>query len=107
MAKWNNPQPWDNDLPLHPVTGVRADYFYHLPDGTQAPRWSDPMAKKARDPRNVWYFPKEIAKLMGLERKTVTRWVKSGDLPATKYNGRYYVRGSDLEKFMEDHKVKR
>ncbi|MGH2495389.1 MAG: helix-turn-helix domain-containing protein [Ktedonobacteraceae bacterium] len=45
---------------------------------------------------------KDVARLMEVDEKTVRRWIKNGELHATKdIFGRYQITHSDLEVFRE------
>lgn len=43
----------------------------------------------------------EAASLLGVARRTVYRWVWSGELPATRVGGLYFIRRSDLQAVLE------
>ena len=45
---------------------------------------------------------KDVARIMGVDEKTVRRWIKNGELHATKdIFGRYQISRSDLDAFIE------
>jgi excisionase family DNA binding protein len=46
---------------------------------------------------------KQIASELGVDERTVRRWIKSGQLPYAGYDirGRYLVRRSDLDVFVK------
>ena len=45
---------------------------------------------------------KDVARLMEVDEKTVRRWIKNGELHATKdIFGRYQISRSDLDAFIE------
>lgn len=47
----------------------------------------------------------DIAELLNVSPKTVTRWIQSGKLAAIKFDKDYRVKREDLDKFIEDSKV--
>jgi excisionase family DNA binding protein len=44
----------------------------------------------------------EIAEILGVDHRTVLRWVNAGKLPAIKPGGKYLVAVEDLEKFLAE-----
>ena len=42
----------------------------------------------------------KAAKLLGVDRKTVYRWLLSGDLRATKMGGRTWIAGAEIERVL-------
>ena len=38
----------------------------------------------------IWYRPSHAAKLLGVSRATLWRWIKKGTLPARKTDGGHY-----------------
>lgn len=40
------------------------------------------------------------AKALGVSRKTIYNWIKSGDLQATRMNGRNYIAGAEVERVL-------
>lgn len=93
---------WE-ERPPHPVTGVPADYFYELNDGTRLPRWRDPFVKGGATPDKCWYRAEEIAKLTGKSLHWVRRVCREGRLQATKPLGakEWFIRGDRLLAFIE------
>ncbi|WP_417463164.1 helix-turn-helix domain-containing protein [Kordiimonas sp.] len=50
-------------------------------------------------PRNATFLTvKEVADLWRISRKTVRRWIKSGDLPATRMGRDWRIARSDLKR---------
>ena len=48
---------------------------------------------------------KDVARIMEVDEKTVRRWIKNGELYATKdIFGRYQVSRSDLDAFIEQRR---
>ncbi len=48
---------------------------------------------------------KDVARTMGVDEKTVRRWIKNGELQATKdIFGRYQISRSDLDAFIEQRR---
>lgn len=41
--------------------------------------------------------PEEVAKIYGVSRQTVWRWIRTGKLSAVRIGGAYYIRTTDLE----------
>ena len=48
----------------------------------------------------------EIAGLLGVEEKTVIKWVKKDGLPATLVNDNYQINRVDLLEWATDHGIK-
>lgn len=53
----------------------------------------------------VVYRPNDIAEVMEVSVRTVHEWIKSKKLVASMIGGRYYIKSSDLEKFIDRHRV--
>ncbi len=50
---------------------------------------------------------KDVARIMGVDEKTVRRWIKNGELQAIKdIFGRYQISRSGLDAFMEQRRRK-
>ncbi len=48
--------------------------------------------------------PREVAQVLDRHYETVVRLIRRGELPAAKRGGRYYIRRSALEEFLNpDH----
>jgi excisionase family DNA binding protein len=47
----------------------------------------------------------EVAAAMRVSNMTVYRLIKSGELPAVRVGKNYRLRGSDLERFLEERSV--
>jgi len=56
--------------------------------------------------RKAFYTADEIAELLGFHPETVREWIRKAILPAIKIRGRYRISRKDLEKFLEERKVK-
>lgn len=52
-----------------------------------------------------YYSAPEVSKLLGVHVETVRRWLRSGKLGSSK-PGRYLISAENLQKFMNDHKMK-
>lgn len=48
----------------------------------------------------------DVAKIFGINRYSVKRWVDAGLLPAIKINGRLYIEPKDLDTFIKAHKMR-
>ncbi len=48
----------------------------------------------------------EIAERLQVSDRTVTRWIKSGELPAYKFANEYRITETDLKAFLEKHRAK-
>lgn len=46
--------------------------------------------------------PDEVAKVLGLSRRTVVGWLESGKLPGIKVGNRWRVKEEDLDKFIDE-----
>lgn len=46
--------------------------------------------------------PDEVAKALGLSRRTVVGWLESGKLPGIKVGNRWRVKEEDLDKFIDE-----
>ena len=46
--------------------------------------------------------PDEVAKALGLSRRTVITWLESGKLPGIKVGNRWRVKEEDLDKFIDE-----
>lgn len=89
------------DRPVHPVTGVKADYYwYNDKTGEKYPRWRDPFVK-GPDPATTWYSVHEICKATGRRSLTVRRWIKKGLLKASKAgSNQWFIRGDHFAEFI-------
>jgi excisionase family DNA binding protein len=47
----------------------------------------------------------DIAAYLGVHRRTVQRWVRTGELPAMKIGVRFKIRREDLLKFLDERKL--
>ena len=85
----------------HPVTGATPDYHW-MGRGVPEPRWYDPL--KA-DPNDLWYTPTEVASVLGVHPKTVSRWIKSSGLPASRPGSRrIYIRARELTDWLKNQR---
>ena len=50
------------------------------------------------------YSIEEAGALVGLSSDTVRRWLKDGDLVASRLNGRLYVMREDLLAYLREHR---
>jgi len=98
IGKRMSEPPWD-ERPCHPVTGARADYYFHKPNGTGEWCWRQQW-KKSPDPRISWYSAGEVADMAGVSRETVSSWLISGALKGAKPKGRWFILGADVIDFM-------
>lgn len=55
-----------------------------------------PAPTKAR-PIEQRYEPKDAADLMGVNKETILRAIRAGELPAKRFGKGYRIKGSDLE----------
>ena len=46
--------------------------------------------------------PDEVAKVLGLSRRTVVGWLEAGKLPGIKVGNRWRVKEEDLDKFIDE-----
>lgn len=69
------------DIPVHPITGRKADYCWERPDGVREPRWRESFPK-CEDPAKTWYSIREVSKLLGRHPNTIRLAIKHGDLVA-------------------------
>lgn len=53
----------------------------------------------------VIYRPADIAEVMEVSVRTVHEWIKTKKLVASMIGGRYYIKSSDLEKFIDRYRV--
>jgi excisionase family DNA binding protein len=49
----------------------------------------------------------DIAHYLGVHRKTVQKWVRTGQLPAMRVGVRFKIRREDFLKFLEERKLKK
>lgn len=95
-------EPWD-ERPLHPITGVPADYYWQTNDGQRHPRWRNPFLRGPSLDR-TWYSVAEISEMTGVHRATVTRWLTTGKLQGNRvmHDGAspWFVRGDHFMAFM-------
>lgn len=54
-----------------------------------------------------FYSIKQIAKVLGLKTITIRRWVAKGDLKAFLLGKEYRIKKTDLDRFLEERKVKK
>ncbi len=47
-----------------------------------------------------FYWTKEVAKIMGVEHKTVLHWIYKGKIPARKFGGRWIILKDEFENFL-------
>lgn len=83
---------------LHPITGAQPDYHWHRDNGTNEPRWRDPF--KGHPKPAEWYFRvPELARIAGVTKWTVRRWITECGLPAHKAPGGriFYVQGKEFD----------
>ena len=50
------------------------------------------------------YTREEVADLLGVNSRTVDRWIRSGRLGAFKLGGAVRISAADLSAFLEDHR---
>jgi excisionase family DNA binding protein len=50
--------------------------------------------------------PREVAKILGVERNTVYWWIRKGRLPAVQVGGTMRIMRKDIEAFVKEHKKK-
>jgi excisionase family DNA binding protein len=97
--------------PVHPVTGVAADYYYEDPEGKRHPRWRPGNARpKSADPNKCWYSVTEVAQLLGRHPVTVRGWIKSGALEGHRprigdKQAQWLISGAAVEKFVRGQTV--
>ncbi len=48
------------------------------------------------------YSPAQVAEILQVKDYSIRRWINAGILPAININGRWRIRASALEKFMEN-----
>ena len=65
--------------------------------------------KKARmlKVHETYLTPQEVADLLKLTRRTVYRWIESGELPVIRFGSAYRITESDLRDFIEARRTKR
>ena len=54
-----------------------------------------------------YYTAKEVAEILKVHKRSVARWIKSGQLPAVLLGNRYRVSHEDLERFLEERRSNR
>lgn len=47
----------------------------------------------------------DVAELLNVSNRTVTRWIEEGKLPAFKFGKDYRIKREDLDKFVTESKV--
>jgi excisionase family DNA binding protein len=52
----------------------------------------------------TYLTPQEVADLLKVTRRTVYRWIESGELPVIRFGSAYRITGSDLEVFIRRHR---
>jgi excisionase family DNA binding protein len=55
----------------------------------------------------AYYTPKEVAQRLKVSRKSIYRWLESGDLRAVKFGRDYRIMESDLEDFIRERRTRR
>jgi excisionase family DNA binding protein len=90
--------------PVHPVTGLLADYCAEFPDGHIEPRWS-PKKGRGKLPAlaDRWYSVSEVCATVGGSRRWLQDAIRSGRLHASRpgTRGKWRIRGSDLMTFLD------
>ena len=98
--------------PPHPVTGLPANAYWEDDDGNQHPRWPTKHTKVAKlltsKPALVWYSTSEAARVIGRHREVVLRYIRNGQLKATRGAGshhagtktHWFINGADLLSFI-------
>lgn len=46
-----------------------------------------------------WYSTRQVASLFHVTTETVVNWIKKGQLPATRINGRWRIKRADVVAF--------
>jgi excisionase family DNA binding protein len=52
----------------------------------------------------TYLTPQEVADLLKVTRRTVYRWIESGELPVIRFGSAYRIAGHDLEDFIHRHR---
>lgn len=64
------------------------------------------MPKQEPDAREPpigrWMKPPRVAEYMGVPEKRVRDWIRNGDLPAIREDGRWYLKREWVERFAEE-----
>ena len=55
----------------------------------------------------TYLTPQEVADLLKVTRRTVYRWIESGELPVIRFGSAYRITDSDLEAFIRRHRTMR
>lgn len=98
-------EPWEK-RPLHPVTGVPADYMWeYTKTGICKPRWNKTHMREG-DPDGNFFPTRKVALLLGVSVRAVQNLIKHGFLKSTTLNSsrgrkRHFVRGSDIVQFVK------
>lgn len=53
------------------------------------------------------YTAREVAEMLKVHERTISRWIKDGRLPAIRLGNRYRISRQDLEKFLQDRRTNR
>jgi excisionase family DNA binding protein len=53
----------------------------------------------------TYLTPQEVADLLKVTRRTVYRWIESGELPVIRFGSAYRITESDLEDFIRRHRT--
>lgn len=62
--------------------------------------------RKTDMPTERVYTIDQVADWLGFNRKTVKRWIESGELAASKLGQQYRIRQADLDEFMRRKQIK-
>jgi excisionase family DNA binding protein len=62
--------------------------------------------RKTAMPTERVYSLEQVAEWLGFNRKTVVKWIESGELVASKLGRAYRIRQADLDDFMRRKQIK-
>jgi len=55
----------------------------------------------------TYYTPQEVAEILKVHRRSITRWIREGRLTAVRVGQQYRISKQDLEKFLEQRRTNR
>ena len=54
-----------------------------------------------------YYTARQVADILEVHERSISRWIKEGKLPAVRIGNRYRVSHEDLERFLEERRTNR
>ena len=55
----------------------------------------------------TYYTPQEVAEILKVHRRSITRWIREGRLIAVRVGQQYRISKQDLEKFLDERRTNR